>query len=183
MIYSHGSTEKKEAATIGERLRGLRNESGMNKAAAAKALNISRPTLDAWESDKTSPTIADMKRLCSLYGCDYGYIVGEYDCKTRPVTDIFLETGLCADAAASLLTLNDREIAFLDALLSSRSDLYFIAAAFVDLKQKKALDRSIDLEEIPDDLCIETLTIKNSLDYARFTLSNRFMLFAEDSTK
>ena len=83
---------------ISERLRTLREEAGLLKVDAAESLGISRETLRHWEDGSTSPTVEDLVRICNVYGCDFGYVVGEYDGKTRPATDIHSATGLSFDA-------------------------------------------------------------------------------------
>ena len=40
-----------------------------------------------------------------MFHCDFGYLVGEYEEKTRPVTDIRAETGLSPEAVEVLRTL------------------------------------------------------------------------------
>ncbi len=171
---------------IGSRIKRERKSLCLSQGELAEKCNLSassRQTVGAWEQGILLPSVPDLLKLCSLFDCELGYLLGEYDRKTREATDIYLETGLSVDAVASLLALNDTERNFVDALLSSRSDLYFIAAAYKDFKQKKALNKAIDCGEIADDLSIETLAIKNTVDYARFTLLNRFQLFAEGKAK
>lgn len=167
---------------IGSRIKAERKALGLSQGELAEKCNLSassRQTVGAWEQGNLLPSVPDLLRLCALFDCELGYLLGEYDRKTRQTTDIFLETGLSANAVASLLGISDRERAFVDTLLSSRSDLYFIAAAFDDFKKKLALNQSVERGEISDDISDDALIIQNSLDYARFTLLNRFQLFAE----
>lgn len=167
---------------IGSRIKAERKALGLSQGELAEKCNLSassRQTVGAWEQGNLLPSVPDLLRLCSLFDCELGYLLGEYDRKTKQTTDIFLETGLSADAVSSLLCLSERERAFVDALLSSRSDLYFIAAAFDDFKKKLGLNQSVERGEVSDDMSDDALTVQNSLDYARFTLLNRFQLFAE----
>ena len=169
---------------IGSRIKAERKALGLSQGELAEKCNLrasSRQTVGAWEQGNLLPSVPDLLRLCSLFDCELGYLLGEYDRKTRQATDIFLETGLSADAVTSLLGLSDRERDFVDTLLSSRSDLYFIAAAFDDFKRKLALNQSVERGEISDDISDDALTAQNALDYSRFTLLNRFQLFAAGS--
>lgn len=69
----------------------------------AEACNIQQyQTVSKWESGNTSPSLEKLLILCKLYGCDLGYFIGEYDCKTRKNTDIKAETGLSENAIKQL---------------------------------------------------------------------------------
>lgn len=95
-----------DAVGIGKRITAARESAGFSKAAAEKVLLISRQTLTAWEKGDTSPGINDLSRLCRVFDCDFGYIIGEYEERTRPVTDIRAETGLSPQAIEALKILN-----------------------------------------------------------------------------
>lgn len=64
----------------------------------SEMINVSRHTLSKWERGETQPTLSDLYNLCNLFGCDVGYLLGEYDCKTRIAADIQAETGLSEKA-------------------------------------------------------------------------------------
>lgn len=77
----------------------------------AERVQISRPTLDAWEKGEgNSPTISDLLRLCEVFNCDFGYLVGEYEERTRPITDICKETGLSSKAVEVILSAKDTPV-------------------------------------------------------------------------
>ena len=40
--------------------------------------------------------------MCDLFGCEIGYLLCDYDCKTRTATDIQKETGLSEAAIARI---------------------------------------------------------------------------------
>lgn len=94
-----------DAKGIGKRIEKAREDAGFSKAELQKPLSISRQTLTAWEKGERCPGVYDLSKLCNLFGCDFGYIVGEYEEKTRPVTDIRAETGLSPEAIEVLQTL------------------------------------------------------------------------------
>lgn len=80
---------------IGSRLKELRKEMGYSLAAVAEACGIQQyQTVSSWENENTAPSLKNLFQLCELYGCELGYLIGEYDCKTRRNADIKEEIGL-----------------------------------------------------------------------------------------
>ena len=49
-------------------LRAARINAGLTQAQAAEKLSIDRTTRMRWESGKSSPKLADVQRMCRLYG-------------------------------------------------------------------------------------------------------------------
>ena len=83
------------STVLGERLKAARDEFGYSLAYIAEACHYQQyQTISKWEKGESHPSIQVLLRLCELYGCDLGYLVGEYDCKTRKAADIKAETGL-----------------------------------------------------------------------------------------
>lgn len=92
---------------IGVRLRSLRKEWGYSLERVAEACDVQQyQTVSKWESANTIPSMKQLLKLCNLYGCDIGYLLGEHDCKTRKATDIQEETGLSEDAIEILKKLS-----------------------------------------------------------------------------
>lgn len=82
-------------AVLGARLKEARKTMGYSLEYVAEACNIQQyQTVSKWENGNTTPSLEKLLTLCELYGCDLGYFIGEYDCKTRKSTDIKAETGL-----------------------------------------------------------------------------------------
>ena len=98
MFYTQG---------IGNRITEARKRAGLSKAEVERRCPFSRQTLTAWERGDSSPGVDDLARLAALFGCDFGYLVGEYEERTRPVTDIRAETGLSPEAIEVLQALNE----------------------------------------------------------------------------
>lgn len=96
---------------VGKRIRNERiekDESGIERVkfsldVLAEKINVTRQTIAKWESGKSSPTVEDLLQLCNVFGCDYGYLIGDYECRTRKATDIRDETGLSELAIDNLL--------------------------------------------------------------------------------
>lgn len=71
--------------------------------ALADKVQVTRQTISKWEKgDGAGPTLWDLLRLCELFGCDIGYLIGDYECRTRITTDIRDETGLSELAVDNL---------------------------------------------------------------------------------
>lgn len=85
----------KEWKKIGERVRQEREAAGMTMEALAAEIGTTRQTISRWErGDGVEITLNMLVRLCNIFNCEMGYLLCEYDCKTRVATDIQHETGL-----------------------------------------------------------------------------------------
>lgn len=90
---------------IGERIKDERKKAGYkSQQKFAEEINVSRQTLSKWErgDDTTEASINDYLHMCNIFGCELGYLLCEYDCKTRAATDINKETGLSEKAIEEL---------------------------------------------------------------------------------
>lgn len=171
-------------------------------AEVAAATGVSQSCISDLENDKRRNVGAeDIKKLAKHYGVSADYLLELSD---TPSIDLDIKaicgyTGL-SDTAVKRLNYSNQQakqeatmetfhtvisgqsvIELIDKLTSS-SHVFFIADSFRKLSQKKGLDAAIDHGLIPGDAGYETLNIVNDLSYARFELSNRFMLFAEEAT-
>lgn len=92
--------------TIGKRIKAERTRNGNSVTldTLANEIGVTRQTISKWEKGEgNGPTVWDLVKLCEFFGCDYGYLVGEYKNRTRIATDIGEETGLSMLAVANLL--------------------------------------------------------------------------------
>lgn len=87
--------------TIGQRIKACRKEAGFkNQDDFGFALKndgengYDRKTISKWESGANVPQLDVLLDMCGLFNCELGYLLGEYDQKTRAATDIHQETGL-----------------------------------------------------------------------------------------
>ena len=88
---------------IGERIRFERKKKNMSMDALAESIGTSRQTIARWErGEGVEVTLNMLLRLCNIFECDIGYLLCEYDCKTRVITDLQEETGLSVLAATNL---------------------------------------------------------------------------------
>ena len=51
-------------------LKALRVNANLTQADAAKKLNVSKATIMNWENYNTSPTAAQLIKLCDIYDCE-----------------------------------------------------------------------------------------------------------------
>lgn len=108
--YMFDELSKKEIrAAIARRLHHERISANLSLEALAEKTEYSKPTVQRWEKgwkqgtgDNIIPTFDQLASLCALYNCTPGYLLCEYDEKSKSATDIALETGLTKDAVAVL---------------------------------------------------------------------------------
>lgn len=74
----------------------------------APAIHVSRQTLSRWESGEGNITVNDLLNMCEVFGCDFGYLIGEYECRTRQQTDICAVTCLSPKAAGVIMSPDDK---------------------------------------------------------------------------
>lgn len=60
---------------ISERIKELRARSNMSQVKLAKALNVSRSTVNAWEMDLSMPTIKYVIEMAKLFNVTSDYIL------------------------------------------------------------------------------------------------------------
>lgn len=91
---------------IGKRIKKERVAAGLKiQGQLAEKLGYSiysRQVVGNWENGKTMPCLNDMLSMCEIFNCELGYLLCEYDCKTRKATDIQQTTGLSENAIKSL---------------------------------------------------------------------------------
>lgn len=106
---------------IGRRIQKERKLLGLSQDAfCAKVGFVQRTTLSNWETGKSGEiTVGMLTALCEVFDCDIGYLLCEYDCKTRQTEDIKQTLGLSERAINNLRVLYD---GYCDFAISSKSD-------------------------------------------------------------
>ena len=66
---------------IGERLKKIRIERGLNAIEIAKAVNVSKSAISQIESGKNAPDIVTFFELCQLLDCSADWLLGLSDNK------------------------------------------------------------------------------------------------------
>ena len=82
---------------IASRITEEREALGLTYEGLAVRRNVNSNTITSWERQDIKgryPPLEDLARMCDLFNCELGYLLGEYNCKTRAATDIQAETGL-----------------------------------------------------------------------------------------
>lgn len=128
---------------LGEKISEERNRLGNSLEAFSQKINITRQTLSRWEKGEgVGPSVSDLLRMCEIFNCDFGYLVGEYECRTRSETDIQAVTGLSEKSIERLEMLHlleDNEaLGFISSLLVNP---YFITA-IQEMSLAKSLEKS-----------------------------------------
>lgn len=134
---------------LGKQIQEERKRKGLSLEELGDMIDVSRQTLSRWEKGEgVGPTTFELLKLCKIFECDYGFLVGEYDCRTREATDIQNATGLSEKAIERLIflhLLNDEEtISFISALII---DPYF-ATAIQDFNLAKSFENGCKARDI-----------------------------------
>ncbi len=97
---------------IGERIRKERIEAGYkNQSDFAVALGLkedSRQSVGSWENGIRFPSLDMFLKMCEIFECEIGYLLCEFDCKTREETDIQKATGLSNKSIRKLFLFRSR---------------------------------------------------------------------------
>lgn len=92
---------------IAQRIKTERMKLGCSQEVLAEILDKDRNTISAWERQNKGriPPHEHLLKMCTIFKCEIGYLLGEHDCKTRAVTDIQNTTGLSEKSINSILKL------------------------------------------------------------------------------
>lgn len=64
---------------IGERLQEIRRDNGDTQQSLAAKLSVSKPTIQSWELEKSSPSHEMLVTICRLYQVSSDYLLGLSD--------------------------------------------------------------------------------------------------------
>lgn len=90
---------------IGQRIRENRKAlpKGQNTLEHfAEEIHCRRQTVSEWEKGKAEPLLRDVLNMCRLFDCESGYLLCEFDTKTRITAEIQSATGLRESAIKKL---------------------------------------------------------------------------------
>lgn len=103
--YSKLLTSTDIHASIAKRLHNERVAANLSLDKLAEISRYSKPTVQRWEKgwkdgsgQNIIPTLDQIITLCSIYHCSPGYLLCEYDERTKQATDICSEIGLTEDS-------------------------------------------------------------------------------------
>lgn len=82
---------------MGITMKAARVNRGLNQQEAADLIGVSRTTLQAWESYKSYPTVAQLPAIESAYGLKYDDIIFLPSDYALSVTDVQENTTIASD--------------------------------------------------------------------------------------
>ncbi len=94
---------------IGSRIKAERKNKKLSRQAFMEKMLLSPSsvkTLDAWESGARLPDVQDFVRMAEIFSCDIGYLLCDYDERTRDSSDLCKLTGLSEHSADLLRNLS-----------------------------------------------------------------------------
>lgn len=117
---------------IGGRIRKLRKENGLNQAQFAEALGMSsesRQSVRLWENGERLPPLDALVKMCDLFNCEAGYLLGEFSLPTKEKTDVQKATGLSQKAIEKILVMKMEHpniFPFLDQIITHEEFYYLV---------------------------------------------------------
>lgn len=76
---------------IADRIRYLRDKTGMTQTDLAKRLGISRSAVNSWEMSLSSPSVANLVEMSQIFHVDVDYILSISDKLTVDITNLSQE--------------------------------------------------------------------------------------------
>lgn len=110
---------------VGARIKTNRTLFGLTQARLAEMVNeitgkpINERKIGRWERGEPVQKMDEIKALCSIFHCDTGYILCEYDSRKAESIRIASATGLSADAIDVLNSVNRGEYEHIDSRIIS----------------------------------------------------------------
>lgn len=126
---------------IGKRIKREREKAGLSKKELLVKIYMSESshkTLSSWENGTALPDLKSLAVMADLFGCDIGYLLCDYDERTRDIADASQVTGLSPGAIEHLIGGDDRVTDFISFLIESSKivPVGFNACRCVDLLLK-----------------------------------------------
>lgn len=178
---------------IGQRMREIRCEQGLTQEQLAEKAEVKQyQTVGAWERGAAIPSLSTMLKLCDIYGCQLGYLLGDYVAETWDQSKIVEKTSLLPAAVKTLVSLSPVQIAFLDDLLQNNKELDKIAKKYAAYKYAKHViapaadkyaeelqNKQIIVEGEIDGERMPSVPVQDQEDYTRFELIRAVVNFAD----
>ena len=92
---------------VGSKIKSCRREKDWTQDELAEKVACVRQTISKWENGQLNFTVDELVRLCNVFDCDMGYLLGEYETKKHVAADIQKETGL-SESAIEILRDNQK---------------------------------------------------------------------------
>lgn len=113
---------KDRLINLGKRIAKERGRKGWTQSQLCEEMYFSSSsvsTIRNWEKGIKAPSLENIFKLSDLFGCDVGYLLGDYDTRTWEAADIFEATGINQAAVDFLRTLGQQERYFFARWLSN----------------------------------------------------------------
>lgn len=79
--------------TIGERIKELREEKGINQLELSKVLNVHKGSVSNWENNKRTPDADMLTRIADFFNCTVDYLLGNTDIREKLGQSLFNGSG------------------------------------------------------------------------------------------
>lgn len=105
-----------------------------------KENGFNRDTVASWEKGEALPDIDVLLKMCEIFNCELGYLLCEFDTKTRINADIQKETGLSEESIEALRA-------------EAKKDFDLKATLHIKSKKTKLIEKFIlECDSIADDV-------------------------------
>lgn len=125
---------------IGKRILDERTKLGLSQVELGKKIGTVGKQISNYEKGKPIPPINIMLKLCNVFNCELGYLLGEPDYSegTKIETAIFNDTGLTVDAMDAIRKITSAEKSCLNLGYEAESyrsilNALFSSSLFIDL--------------------------------------------------
>ena len=160
--------------SIGRRIRLAREKAGYTQAQLALELELStesRQTIAKWEKGEAWPHYDYLMKMCKVFKCDLGYLLCQYECRTRSLNDVHEMTGLSEGAIKVLKGINDSSmkdvLLTLSKLIEYTEIVKLLRAIHVhvwDFNNNRLQTDNMDLEEVAKYMNCKPHEVKNYLE-------------------
>lgn len=123
----------------------------MNQDELGDLIGRNRKTITDWENGRVIPQLEDMLKMCDIFGCDLGHLLGEYPEKTRVIAEVADQIPLSEEVITKLIQL---KVSF--SLKDNLTDMYRTTIGLIE-----AFILSFAPEDIsPNSISANTKTIR-----------------------
>lgn len=192
---------------IGQNIRNCREEMGLTQEKLLELLSMSTSSgahLRKWENGSSIPAMQYLYKLCEVFHCDFGFLVGDYNTKRRVTEDVCSQTGLSERAAEKLMEYKEIYPGCVEAvssLLEARAGEGVLVRLFKFENQLSHLAELLDIEaeaqraarsgggkafNYPDDFSIahdNRVEFEKEVDLQEYHLDTQFRYLLEELRK
>lgn len=175
----------KDDSKFPERLRRLRENTGLLQSEFAERLGVARSSISLYETGDRVPDIRFLEKVIEEFGCSYDYLMGRSEATQNENVDISKETGLSDESLETVIkhaaTINEIARLFPDYIegLLVLSGIFLSGNAF-DPDFKPMFDSSNDwfstlgaLDFVLDQITGEWPRLMQSAGYTRLTTAEK----------